>query len=103
SVRITPRREEVEAIRAILESQDYDTSAQMAKAVIKASADALAMRDWFALGHRFREDQPPIAWAPFASGNEAWKVAQKIGLNGEFGVLKLHSSGVLLGNLEGKK
>ncbi|MDH6462090.1 hypothetical protein M2302_002265 [Micromonospora sp. A200] len=102
-MRITPRKDEVAAVVAILESDQYNSADAMAKAVIKEVAELLDMRDWVALTHRFGDGQLGINWGPFASESEALKLAGKVGINGKFGTVKLHSPGLLLANTVGAK
>ena len=40
-MRLTPRKEEVEAVKALLEDPDFSSADQMANAVIKQVADIL--------------------------------------------------------------
>ncbi len=103
-MRITPRRDEVQAIVAILESDEYDSAEVMARALIKEVSELLNMRDWVALTHRFGgQRRLGINWGPFASDNEAGKYAAKIGINGKFSTVKLYSPGLLLANATAAK
>lgn len=101
-MRLTPRKEEVDAVKAILESDQYTTADQMAKALIKEVADELDMRDWYALTHRWRDGQRGINWGPFASPIEALRTAEYIG-EGQFATVKLYSPGILVANAKGRK
>ncbi len=100
-MKLTPRGDEVKAVVAILESDEYDSADKMAKALIKTVADFLDYRDWYALGHRFEGDSAVVGWGPYASESEAVKVAEKVSLGGIWTVKHLSSPGVLLGNVEG--
>ena len=75
-MRLTPRKEEIDRVKAILESDDYATADQMAKALIKEVADMLWMRDWFALTHVNRDGTKGLNWAPFSSPIEALNTAE---------------------------
>lgn len=101
-MRLTPRKEEIDRVKAILESDEYTSADQMARALIKEVADELDMRDWYALTHRWRDGQRGINWGPFASGIEALRVAEYIG-EGQYGTVKLYSPGVLVANAKGRK
>ncbi|GGN40244.1 hypothetical protein FHR83_007079 [Actinoplanes campanulatus] len=103
-MRFTPRAEEVKRVVGILESGDYDTPEQMAKALLKDMADLMAMRDWVALSHRFSKGQLGLNWGPFASVIDATSTGEKLGgLGGEFSVVTLNSTGRLLGNVSSRK
>ncbi|MFG1602871.1 hypothetical protein [Actinoplanes sp. NPDC049265] len=101
-VRLTPRKEEIDGVKTILESDDFTSADQMAKALIKEVAEMLWMRDWFALVHIGSAGKAGLNWAPFASPVEALNMAEKIAIGGRFGTVKLFSPGVLLGNTLGK-
>jgi hypothetical protein len=102
-VRLTPRKEEIDGVKAILESDRFTSADQMAKALIKEVAEMLWMRDWFALVHLNEAGSAGLNWAPFSSPVEALNLAEKIGIGGRFGTVKLYSPGVLLANADGKK
>ncbi|MEU4155724.1 hypothetical protein [Actinoplanes sp. NPDC026670] len=102
-MRITPRKDEVQQVVDILESDKYKSGDDMAKALIKAIGDILAMRDWVALTHRFSAGQLGINWGPFGSEIEARAAAEKIALNGSFATVKLYSPGTLLANVTSSK
>ncbi|MEU7905859.1 hypothetical protein [Actinoplanes sp. NPDC049118] len=102
-MRLTPRKEEIEKVKAILESDDFTSADQMAKALISEVADVLWMRDWWALAHIDITGRAGLNWAPFASPTEAQRVATKVGVQGTFRAVKLYSPGVMLANAEGKK
>lgn len=102
-MRLTPRKEEIDGVKQILENDGYDSADQMAKALIKEVAEMLWMRDWFALVHINGAGNAGLNWAPFSSPIEALNLAERIGVQGRFGTVKLYSPGVLLANAEGKK
>lgn len=103
-MRITPRREETERVKAILESDNYADADSMAKALIKEVAEMLAMRDWFA-GAMFMDDGKPFSppYGPFASEADALAVFKKTGIGGHLRLAKVYAAGVLLANAQGKK
>ncbi|MDG4783287.1 hypothetical protein O7614_26875 [Micromonospora sp. WMMD961] len=102
-MRITPRKDEVQRLVSILTSDDYDNPEQMAKALLKESADILWMRDWYALGSKLSEDSPHwLPFGPFASESEALQTFKKVGFGGAARTVKLYSPGRLLAFNEGK-
>lgn len=103
-MRLTPRSEEVKAVVAILESDEFDSAQAMAKTLIKEVAEILSMRDWWALAHRFKGDTSGgINWGPYASPAEAQKAAEKYIGAGEFKAVKVYSAGQVEAKAEGKK
>ncbi|MFE3578166.1 hypothetical protein [Streptomyces vinaceus] len=102
-MRLTPRKEEVSAIKAVLESPDFDNADQMAKAVIKEVGEVLQMRDWYALVHTWKDGSRGLNFGPFANEAEIKTFASKIAIGGTGKVVKLYSPGVMLANVNGKK
>lgn len=103
-MRITPRKEEIAPVVEILESDDYASGEAMAKALIKLIADNLWMRDWYALGFKFREDDPFwLPYGPFSSEADAIATAKKYGPGGIARTVKLYSPGRLIAMRDGKK
>ncbi|MFG3223292.1 hypothetical protein ACGF07_00735 [Kitasatospora sp. NPDC048194] len=102
-MRLTPRKEEVSAVKALLESEDFDNADQMAKAVIKEVGEVLQMRDWYALAHTWKDGTRGLNWAPFGNEAEAKSFADKIAIGGTARLVKLYSPGVMLANIDGKK
>lgn len=101
-MRLTPRSEEVKAVRAILESDGFPTADAMAKALIKEVADILSMREWFAAAVEFPTGERTPAFGLFSSSIDAIAVMKKVGLSGEVKLAKLYSAGQLLANVEGR-
>lgn len=101
-MRLTPRKEEIQAVVRLLEADSYPSADALAKDIIKTVADELDMRDWFALTHRWHDGQHGINWGPFASSIDALRAAEYIG-EGKFGAVKLYSPGVLVANAKGRK
>ncbi|WKU46773.1 hypothetical protein Q3V23_23430 [Streptomyces sp. VNUA116] len=101
-MRLTPRREEIDAVKALLESPDFDSADQMAKAVIKEVASILQMRDWVALVHTWSDGSRGLNWGPFGNEAEAKSFASKMAFGGTGRLVKLHSPGVMLANTDGK-
>lgn len=103
-MRLTPRKEEIQAVVEILESDQYDSAQAMAKALIKTVADALWMRDWYVLGSKLRADSEfVLPYGPFASEAEAVSVFKKTAIGGYVQTRKIYSPGRLLAYVEGKK
>jgi len=74
-VAISPRRDEVNAVVALLTSDDYDTSEAMAKDVVKLVADLLSKRDTLGVALNFAGNPPGLAIGPFYSKRDAEKTA----------------------------
>ncbi|WP_328310182.1 hypothetical protein OG432_10825 [Streptomyces sp. NBC_00442] len=102
-MRLTPRKEEVEVVKALLEDPSFESADQMAKALIKEIAEVLQMRDWIALVHTWSDGSRGLNWAPFGSAAEAEAFAKKVSIGGSGRLVKLHSPGVMLANVGGKK
>ncbi|MFD7738019.1 hypothetical protein [Kitasatospora sp. NPDC059800] len=102
-MRLTPRKEEVSAIVALLESQDFDSADQMAKALLKEAGEILQMRDWYALVHTWNDGHRGLSWAPFGNESEAIAFANKLTIGGTARLVKLYSPGIMLANIDGKK
>ncbi|MCJ0870289.1 hypothetical protein [Streptomyces sp. AP-93] len=102
-MRITPRREEVDAVKAVLEDPDFDNADQMAKALIKEIGSILQMRDWVALVHTWSDGHRGLNFAPFGNESEAKSFASKMAFGGTGRIVPLHSPGVMLANHDGKK
>ncbi|MFI9229011.1 hypothetical protein [Streptomyces rimosus] len=102
-MRITPRKEEIDAVKALLEDPDFDSADQMAKALIKEVGEILQMRDWVALVHTWSDGSRGLNWAPFGNAAEAEAFAKKVSVAGTGRLVKLHSPGAMLANIDGKK
>ncbi|MEV5136282.1 hypothetical protein AB0K71_15570 [Streptomyces syringium] len=102
-MRLTPRKEEIEAVKALLEDPSFESADQMAKALIKEIAEFLQMRDWIALVHTWSDGHRGLNWAPFGNEAEARAFASKLSIDGTGRLVKLHSPGVMLANTVGKK
>ncbi|MEU3708979.1 hypothetical protein [Streptomyces catenulae] len=102
-MRITPRREEIDAVKALLEDPGFDSADQMAKALIKEVGDILQMRDWVALVHTWSDGSRGLNFAPFGNEAEARAFASKMAFGGAGHLVKLNSPGLMLANHDGKK
>ncbi|MFC9736702.1 hypothetical protein ACFVKC_02155 [Streptomyces noursei] len=102
-MRITPRREEIDAVKALLEDPGFDSADQMAKALIKEVGEILQMRDWIALVHTWHDGSRGLNFAPFGNEAEARAFASKMAFGGSGRLVKLHSPGLMLANHDGKK
>ncbi|MFI1799824.1 hypothetical protein ACH427_21065 [Streptomyces sp. NPDC020379] len=89
-------------MKALLESPDFDSADQMAKAVIKEVAGILQMRDWIALVHTWGDGSKGLNFAPFGNEVEARAFASKMAFGGTGRLVKLHAPGVMLANHNGK-
>ncbi|MFC3504427.1 hypothetical protein ACFOOK_26145 [Micromonospora krabiensis] len=74
-MRFTPRKEEVQPVIDILESDDFDSADDMAKALIREVVDMLWFRDWHVLV--VNRDGQAVAFGPFASEPEAKALGTK--------------------------
>jgi len=86
-VRLIPRGDEVAEVVALLESDGYDSAADLAKDIIKTVVDFLWFREWHLLVIQANEIQ--LVFGPYASEAEA--VAHgKLGANAatKFGTVK---------------
>ncbi|MEU7643322.1 hypothetical protein [Streptomyces huasconensis] len=102
-MRLTPRREEIDAVKALLEDDSFESADQMARAVIKEVAGILQMRDWVALVHTWSDGSRGLNWAPFGNEAEAKSFASKVAIGGTGRLVRLHSPGVMLANVTSKK
>lgn len=74
---ITPRKEEVAAVVEILESDEHEDSASMAKALIKVIAAELQKRDGYGVAIGLRTDDLRIPHGPYFTILEAKRVAKE--------------------------
>lgn len=74
-MRFTPRGEEIARVLAIMESDDYASGNEMAKALIFEVVDMLWFRDWYVLAAKTNEHQ--AAFGPFASEADALAAGKK--------------------------
>ncbi|MEU3050902.1 hypothetical protein ABZ705_31140 [Streptomyces sp. NPDC006984] len=102
-MRLTPRREEIDAVKALLEDDSFESADQMARTLIKEVAGILQMRDWIALVHTWKDGSRGLNFAPFGNEAEAKSFATKLAIGGTGRLVKLHSPGVMLANIDGKK
>jgi len=102
-MRITPRTEEVEAVKALLEDPTFESADQMAKALIKEMGAILQMRNWVALVHTWSDGSRGLNWAPFGNEAEAKAFAAKVAIGGAGRLVKLYAPGVTLANVDSKK
>ena len=73
---ITPRREEVAGVVALLESDEFDTSTSMAKAIIKLVADVLSQRTTHGVAVGMPDMPPALAIGPCYSVRDARSIAK---------------------------
>lgn len=81
---LTPRRDEVRRVMEVLESTDFTSGEEMAKAVIKTVHDLFEEREWTALAWRDKSDGTglSLAWGPFTSATEAERFAKRLDAGG---------------------
>lgn len=103
-MRITPRKQEVDEVEALLEGDQYDDSKAAAKGLFKTVADLMAMRDTWILVHTWSDGTRGLNYGPFGSESEAVKFGERLGgVGGTAVVVPLHSPGVLAAAQDGKK
>ncbi|MFF4528149.1 hypothetical protein ACFY1P_02650 [Streptomyces sp. NPDC001407] len=102
-MRITPRKEEIAAIVALLEDPTFESATHLAKAVYKEAAELIQMRDTFVLVHTWKDGSRGLNFGPFASEAEAKSFGTKMAFGGSGRLVKLYSPGVMLANHDGKK
>ncbi|MEU9126611.1 hypothetical protein AB0D08_00615 [Kitasatospora sp. NPDC048540] len=102
-MRLTPRKEEIEVVKDILEDPTFENADQMAKALIKEVADMLAMRDWFALVHTWTDGTRGLNFAPFGNEAEVKAFATKLSIGGTGRLVKLYGPGPFIANIDGRK
>jgi hypothetical protein len=74
---ISPRKAEVDAVVALLESDQFDTSTGMARQIVKQVADELSKRTTFGVAVGFAGDNHPgLAIGAFYSVRDANKTAK---------------------------
>jgi 2,4-dienoyl-CoA reductase-like NADH-dependent reductase (Old Yellow Enzyme family) len=74
---LTPRKNELDAVIGILESDEYETPAEMARAVVKAVGAELSKRDAFGVAIGLRTDSTRLAHGPYFTILEAKRVAKE--------------------------
>jgi hypothetical protein len=83
-MRLNPRKNEYEAVIALMESEDYETADLLAKAIVIAVAEELSHRDTTGIAVRFPGEKGPyLAVGPFyhKADVENWRQeAQEAGL-----------------------
>lgn len=87
--KITPRGNEVKAVEAILESDEYESAAKMARAIVVAVHQEMFARDWFIVG--FNNDGSNLLYGPFATDSAAYKAMPSLGVGGLAAVFKVRS------------
>lgn len=96
-MKVTPRKAEVAEVVSLLESTDFDSADDLAKAIIKKVGELFSQRDWTCYAWRSSpEDGLVLAWGPLSSDSEVERLAKKVGLAGEHRSIKLYSTGRLL-------
>src|SRR5450759_3032369 len=89
-MRLTPRKAEIEAVTAILTSDEYDSEQDMAKALIKTIAQILSERNTFGVAIGFADSLPGLVIGPLYSTADAQACiteAQEAGMEARMGRL----------------
>lgn len=95
---LTPRKDEVRRVLAVLESHNFESGEQMAKAVIKEVHALFEEREWTALLWRdpkITGKDLCLAWGPFMSETEALRFAKRLDIGGTAATLPLSSVGMM--------
>ena len=74
---VTPRRNEIDAVTSILESDEYESSADMSKAIVKAVAAELSKRDAFGVAIGLPTDDLRLPHGPFFTILDAKRVVKE--------------------------
>lgn len=91
---LTPRKDEVRRVLEVLESTDFESGQEMAKAVIKTVHEIFEEREWVALLWRDEKIMGKglgLSWGPFTSETEALRFAKRLEIGGTAAVLPLSS------------
>lgn len=88
-MKLTPRREEIAAVAAVLDSDEYETVQEMARAAIKALAVELGKRDWYVMPWSLPGEGGGINYGPFATAAELRRFAGTLPSGGHRAVLVL--------------
>lgn len=90
-MRLTPRKSEYGAVIALMESEEYETPEELAKAIVIKVAEELQHRDTVGVVARFPGEQPPyLSVGPFyhKADVDNWRQeAQEAGLETRTGSL----------------
>ena len=87
---ITPRKNEIAAVEAILNDDSYDDGTAMAKAIVKAVVSELSLRDAYVAGVGYPNEGPWLPVGPFWGASDARKFTQKAhdkGQVSQYGIL----------------
>lgn len=75
---IIPRAAEVKQVVALLESDEFDTSEDMGKAIVRLVAGLLSERDSYGVGFGLRTDGMRLAKGPYWGRAQAEKEARRL-------------------------
>lgn len=90
---LTPRKDEIRRVLEVLESADFESGEDMAKAVIKTVHELFEEREWTALAWRDKPDGSSLslAWGPFTSDTEATRFMKRLEVGGVAQPVTLYS------------
>lgn len=74
---ISPRKNEIDAAITVLQSEEYETPEQMARALVKSISAELSKRDAFGVGIGLRTDNLRLAHGPYYTQLEAKRVVRE--------------------------
>lgn len=98
---LTPRKDEVRRVLAVLESPDFESGEAMAKEVIREVHSIFEEREWTAIAWRDKPDGTglSLAWGPFTSATEATRFVKRLDVGGVAQVVTLSSVGMMLSHI----
>jgi hypothetical protein len=103
-MRITPRKQEVDEVEALLEGDDFDNSKDAAKALFKLVGNRLAMRDMWACVHTWADGTRGLNYGPFGTEGDAQRFGERLGgVGGTVQIVPIYSPEALIANQDGKK
>ena len=79
---ITPRKDEIAAVVAVLESDEHEDSASMAKALVRVVSELLQKRDAFGVAIGLPTDNLRLAHGPYFTVLEAKRVVKEANARG---------------------
>ena len=75
---LTPRKDEVAQVTAILDSDEFETSAEMAKVLLVQIAGMLSERDSYGVGYGLKTDELRLAKGPYWGKTQANREVRRL-------------------------
>lgn len=79
---LSPRRDEVQSIVALLESEDFESADELAKAILKEVAALLSKRDAYGVAIGLPSDGPQLCHGPYYSILDAKRIVREVEARG---------------------